>query len=358
LTEPSVIGRLQTTIDRAVAAEPNVAGVMARVEFPRHELRWNGVSGFDDREGLTPQSADRPLRIASVTKLFVSAAVFRLQEEGRVSLQQTIESLLSNDTLGTLREGGYDPARITVAHLLSHTSGMQDHASSDEYLTAVLAGPQRRWSRSDQIELAMSLGPPLFHPGEEFQYSDTGYVVLGEAIERLKDDRLSAIIRESLGFADLGLTDTYWELEEEEPSKAPNRVRQYIGEIDARGFHASLDLYGGGGLVSTLSDLTIFDRALFSGRLFRHANTLAGALIVPRADRQLDSHIHSYLGMVIPMGRTMGWGHLGFWGCGVAWCPATDLSISVSINQAQTNDEKLLRNLFAKLGDAVLEQSS
>ncbi len=357
LSERGVVGRLQTTLDGAVAAEPHITGAMARVESPRHELSWNGASGFDDREALTPQSADRQLRIASVTKLFVSAVVFRLQEEGDVSLQQTIDTLLSNDTLRTLKEGGYDSAQITVAQLLSHTSGMQDHASSDEYLTAILADPQRRWSRSDQIELAMSLGPPLFDPGLEFQYSDTGYVVLGEVIERLKEDRLSAIVRGLLGFADLGLTDTYWELEDE-LSETPDRVRQYIGEIDARDFHASLDLYGGGGLVSTLSDLTTFDRALFSGRLFRSANTLAGALIVPRADRQLDSHIHSYLGMVMPMGRTMGWGHLGFWGCGIAWCPATDLSISVSINQAQTNDENLLRNLFARLGDVVLAEPS
>ena len=268
LSERGVIGRLQATLDAAVAAEPHITGVMARVESLRHDLCWNGASGFDDREGLTPQSADRELRIASVTKLFVSAVVFRLQEEGDVSLQQTIDTLLSNDTLRTLREGGYNPARITVAQLLAHTSGMQDHASSDEYLTAVLAEPQRRWSRSDQIELAVSLGPPLFGPGRKFEYSDTGYVVLGEAIERLKDDKLSDIVRGLLGFAELGLNDTYWELEEE-PSGAPDRVRQYIGEIDASEFHASLDLHGGGGLVSTLSDLTNFDRALFSGRVFR-----------------------------------------------------------------------------------------
>ena len=353
LTESAVVERLQSTIDSVVAAEPNVTAVMARVESPRHELDWNGVTGFDDREGRTPQTANRPFRIASVTKLFVSATVLRLQEDGHVALHQPVDSLLSNETRQILRDGGYDMSRISVAQLLSHTSGLQDHASSDEYLNEVLAGPQRKWSRSDQIRFAMSLGPPLFEPCTEFQYSDTGFVVLGEIIERLMDDRLAAVVRRSLDVEGLGLTNTFWELEEEAPSPTIERASQYISETDATSFHPSLDLYGGGGLVSTLSDLTVFNRALFSGRVFQHTNTLAGGLIVPTANRPPDSHVHSYLGMVIPMGRTMGWGHLGFWGCGVAWCPTTDLSISVSINQAQPKEDKRLTNLFVQLAHAV-----
>lgn len=357
LTESNADAGLQAAIERVVSTEPSVAGVMACVRSPKLDLSWIGASGVDNRTARTPLSASRSFRIASVTKLFVAATVFRLQEEGRVSLRDPIDTLLSATTLRALKKGGYDATQITVAQLLSHTSGLQDHASSQAYLSAVLNDPQRRWSRNDQIELAMSLGQPLFEPGKAFQYSDTGFVILGEIIEGLADDPLAAVVRSSVNFASLGLNCTYWEKREEEPPETAGRAHQYIGGVDARAFHPSLDLYGGGGLVSTLSDLIVFNRALFSGQLFRHANTLAAGLIVPRGDRPKDSHVHSYLGMVLSMGRTMGWGHLGFWGCGVAWCPATDLSVSLSINQAQPSDKKLTMTLFAELGNVVSEQS-
>ncbi|MDJ0656694.1 MAG: serine hydrolase domain-containing protein [Xanthomonadales bacterium] len=351
--DPGLGRRLQAVVDDALAADPEVPGIVARVASPRLGLSWTGTSGFEGWSGMRPAAAERPFRIASVTKPFVAAAAFRLQEQRKLWLHQPIETWLTGDSRRVLQSGGYEPDRISVLQLLSHTSGLRDHAKSDGYLAAVMRNPEKAWRRSDQVDIAVSLGPPLFEPGDGFEYSDTGYVLLGEIIEQAAEERLCLAVRNLIKFSQWGLGATWWELEEDAPIENPELASQYIGRTDASGYNPSFDIHGGGGLVSTMPDLCTFFRALFAGDVFESQSTLSAGLLIPRVDRQPDSHLHSNLGMVIPMGHHWGWGHLGFWGCGVAWSPATDLSIGVRTHQSQPRNPKILMELFEQLGRQV-----
>jgi CubicO group peptidase (beta-lactamase class C family) len=95
------------------------------VETGDGSSRWIGAAGVADPDG-TPMHGDTPYFTASVTKLFVAAAVLKLHEQGKVHLDDAIDSLFPEPIvrgLHMLRGVDYTK-RITVAHLLIHTSGV------------------------------------------------------------------------------------------------------------------------------------------------------------------------------------------------------------------------------------------
>lgn len=109
-------------------------------------------------------------------------------------------------------------------------------------LLQVKALPQRRWTRAEQLAIALEAGPPLAPPGDLFHYSDTGYILLGEVIEVVTGAPLPAAIRRTLDFERLGLRDTWFESLEPIPPHAPARQLQLLDGIDAMRFDASIDL--------------------------------------------------------------------------------------------------------------------
>ena len=277
-------------------------------------------------------------RIASVTKTFTAAAVLRLVESGRVGLDDPIARHLSPATLDVLRKGGYDADTIRVRHLLTHTSGLYDYASDPAFVQFVLTHGRHHWTRREQVRFAMTHGKPYGAPGAEFHYSDTGYVLLGEILERTTGGGLARAYRSLLSFRRLGLADTYLESLEPRPRGAHARTHQYYETIDSTAFDPSFDLYGGGGLVSTVDDLARFYRALFHGRVFKLASTLRVMLGRPNPRSPDD------LGMGIFSnqfgGRTC-WGHSGFWGRPSFTVRArTSRSLSRSIRQRTSIDRR------------------
>src|SRR5207247_4402669 len=145
----------------------------------------------------------------------------------------------------------------------------------------------------------------------------------------------AAAYRSVLCFDRLGLRQTYLETLERKPPGAAARAHQYLGTIDTTNFDPSFDLYGGGGLVSTVDDLANFYRAHFGGRVFLRAATLRTMLGKPQSARPND------LGMGIfaeSLGRATCWHHDGFWGTTVLHCPHGDLTIAITVNQANGFD--------------------
>ena len=344
---------LQSALDSCV--DPTVSQVLAAVSGRGGDFLWLGTSSSD--ESNTAAADDNPqasFRIASVTKTFVAATALRLVEDGRLSLSAPVSGQISDRTGEILRQGGFNPDVITLDHLLCHTAGLRDHVE-DSYELAVLENPQRRWTRLEQIERCMALGEPLGTPGERFSYSDTGYVILGEVLERLEDRGFAGVVRDALNFEGLGLNETYWESLEPAPAGTPARGRQFIGGVNATDFDPSLDLFGGGGLVSTTRDLVKFMRAFGDGSLFRRPSTLTAALLIPRALREPDQYLHSRCAMVLPMGDRYGWGHLGYWGCGMAFDPVSDVSVALSIGQAVPQTTDFLVDSLRNIAGATID---
>ena len=334
---PSAASPTRARLQAATAAFSNdhrtFPGVLLAVISPRlHSTSSAGHDALGSSTAIDPRAG---FRIASVTKTFTAAAVLRLVESGRVGLDDPIATRLSPATLDILRQGGYDTDAIRVRHLLTHTSSLYDYASDPAFVQFVLTHGRHHWSRREQVRFAMTHGKPYARPGAEFHYSDTGYVLLGEILERATGGGLAHAYRGLLSFKRLGLADTYLESLEPRPREAHARSHQYYETIDSTAFDPSFDLYGGGGLVSTVDDLARFYRGLFHGRVFTKATTLRLMLGKPNP-QSLDD-----LGMGIFSNQFVGrncWGHSGFWGTTVAYCPRSDLTVALAVNQGKNFD--------------------
>ncbi len=327
-------------------SNPTFPGVAMVVRAPG--VSWSDAVGLADRAGATPLTPRSPFRIASVTKTFVAAAVLRLAETHRLRLDDPIGRRLGRRSVSLLRAGGYDPRMITVRMLLQHTSGIADFASHPLYQTVVAASPSHRWTRDEQVGFAIRSGRPLSVPGRAFHYSDTGYVLLGEILERTSRMSLAHALRVLLRFTRIGLAHTYLESLENPRGDHLPRAHQYLDDRDTFGFDPSFDLYGGGGLVSTLDDLVRFMRALHGGRILTPASVALMRGSSAPGGRDVGMGLFR-----LRLGTEVCYGHQGFWGTNVTHCPASGITIATTVNQA-AGFETASMNLHQRLyGSAI-----
>ncbi|GAA3678568.1 serine hydrolase domain-containing protein [Nonomuraea antimicrobica] len=257
---------LQQVLDRAVAGG-GVPGILAEVRDGR--TRWFGTAGVADTgTGRERTSRDR-FRIGSLSKAFTSTVVLQLDAEGRLDLDDTVESRLP----GMVRGGD----RITVRQLLNQTSGIFNY-SLDEKLVSTYVGPgflEHRFDRvrrEDLVEIAMA-HPPVFEPGEGWGYSNTNFVLAGMIIEKVTGHTYAQEVARRIA-RPLGLTGTYVPGDDETRLRGPHS-RHYsklmLPDPDAE-VHDVTEMnvsgaWAAGGVVSTAGDLHRFMGALLGGRL-------------------------------------------------------------------------------------------
>lgn len=323
------------------------SGIQLYVEAPCIDLYCGVAAGYLDQSRVELITTKNPFRIASNSKTFVAAAILRLWEDQHVLLDGAISQYLSSDSCGLIENHGYFLDRITPRHLLSHTSGLFDYADSRQFQSALIERPQYRWSRIEQLQLAMEFGKPYGKPGEVYRYSDTGYILLGEIIERISGQSLGMALRGLLDYEGLGLSSTYWEILEQEPIGLPAKVHQYVDDRDFNDQDASCDIYGGGGLVSTVEDLTHFIRALFNDEVFTYSRTIKEMLATVAATRggpaayDCIQQIPGTYRLGIEAGGSGSlYGHAGYLGTYAGYIPARDVAFSFSMNQHYISDEK------------------
>ena len=260
---------LQALVDREVQEWPQMPGRLLHVLAPDVdvdvEVASRGGRPHDRRAARARLTVPHRER----TKPFVAAAALRLVEDRRLSLDATVAMLLPGEYDELLRSGGYDTRAITLRHLLTHTSGIYDFAADaydssipDGFTSQVYLDLGRRWTRFEQVGFAVSHGAPYGPPGARFGYSDTGACLVGEVLERTTGLSMGSAIRELVGYERLGHGHTWQESVEPEPAGLPPLSHQYEGEYDVADMDPSVDLYGGGGLMSTCGDLARFFRGL------------------------------------------------------------------------------------------------
>lgn len=324
--------QFQQIIDSVLAQHPEAIGIMAHVEAPKHGLSWSGATGTANRATGNPIDVQQPGLIASNTKTFVATAILRLVEMDQVQLDMPIGELLSVETEQLLIRSGYDIEGIRLKHLLSHTSGIFDYVDAESFFGTLMADPQHRWSRQEQITLAMDEGAPLGLAGELFKYADTNYLLLAEILENLTQQNFFTAIQELVGYDQLELHNTWFYTLEDAPKQSLPLVYQYSSKnnIDTYQLDPSFDLYGGGGLASTTRDLAHFFHALFSEKIFLEKNTLELMLAdYPNATGE-DSGYHLGI-MSTEISGLSAYGHGGFWGTIAFYLPELEASISVFI---------------------------
>lgn len=180
-----------------------VSGVQARVIEPDGR-QTVAVSGTADLTTGRPVPSDGYFRMASTSKTLIATVILQLESEGRLSLDDTVDHWLP----GVVHGNGNDGSRITVRQLLQHTSGLHDglpgYSTPQEYYE------QRHYVYSSRQLVALSMEhAPDFPPGEGWQYSNTGYILLGTIIHQITGHPAHREIEDRI-LRPLGLARTRW----------------------------------------------------------------------------------------------------------------------------------------------------
>ena len=216
----------------------------------------NGLRTIDPIDSLTLNSQ---FRLASVSKQFTSVAVMKLKQEGKLDYDQKVSSILND----------FPHDNITIKHLLQHTSGIADYIKiiSQNYV------PQNSTKRdilgnNEILDIFYNSNPKLkFQPGEKFEYSNTGYLVLASIVEEVSKQHFREFLKENI-FDPLNMNNTLlYSYKEGYDSDIPNRVFGYSLNEEKDGYelndyHIVNDVRGDGGIYSTINDLFKWNMAL------------------------------------------------------------------------------------------------
>jgi D-alanyl-D-alanine carboxypeptidase len=245
---PAIVSAARQAAETALAA-----GVPAMQIAVSHHGRviYSEAFGVTDKESATAATPRSVLRVGSITKQFTAAGILRLAERGALTLDDRIEKYVPE----------FDPRgrTITLRHLLTHTSGV----ARDPYpATLTQAGVTAPFPRAQAIK-ALNTKPFDFTPGSKWSYSNSGYLLLGYAIESITGMPYAEFIQNELalplGLLDTGVCGT---------SNLPLRdgytlIQGQWTRLDS--FHTS-GMVSSGALCSTASDLTRWAHLLATGR--------------------------------------------------------------------------------------------
>ncbi len=316
----------------ALVNEHNMRGMAVYVIDQKNTNSYGHAIGMADDASQTAMSTDTPVRIASNTKTYVAATVLRLHEEGMLDIDHTMDRYISSTYNDLLKADGYQTNEITLRHLLSHSAGFFDHAATPNYMKALADTPNHQWTRQEQLQKLVEWGDPLWPTNQKFQYSDSGYLLLGHIIEQASNLPLAIAVRQYLNFDDNGLNNTWWEISETTPQDAKPRAHQFLGPRDGYNIHASFDSYGGGGLLSTVEDMAHFYQALFNGKVFKNPETLALMTSAEQLAEPDKYRLGLFPGKVDDISYFQ---HSGFWGTSAFYAPDLKMSVAaVVLNQA------------------------
>ncbi|MFA0813292.1 serine hydrolase domain-containing protein [Microbulbifer epialgicus] len=214
----------------------NGAGVIVSI-YKFGEKEFEGAVGFADIESKIKLSPEMELKIGSITKQFTAVAILKLVDRGVLSLDESIDNHF--DVSNQLWK------KITVRHLLTHTSGIPDYISKIYYKEGLVLGKSK-----EEIFSTIKSLPVSGVPGEKVEYSNSGYFLLGLIIEKISGMEFSLYLEDNI-FKPLKMKSTYY-LASSDP-KVKN-VIGYNGSRKAGNFSGEV-AFSAGGLVSSAEDL-------------------------------------------------------------------------------------------------------
>jgi D-alanyl-D-alanine carboxypeptidase len=271
VTKERIKGKLQAALEAAFRnSETSFPGALLHVRSPEPGS-WTGAAGLGEIETTTAMVPDDRFRAGSVMKSLVAVVTLQLVEEGRISLDDPLTTVLPGSA--TSRFPASD--QITVRMLLNHTSGIPEWLT-DEVAAEIATNPTRIRAVDEYLGLAAAQ-EPYFPPGTGFTYSNTDYNLLGLAIEQSTGRSWREEVRERV-VERLHLDDTL--LPEPGDLSIPGSYAHgYVDMggnlVDMTGIDPSMaGAAGGHALVTTTTDLACFLDAVLAGKLFREARTL------------------------------------------------------------------------------------
>lgn len=293
--------------------------------------------GVSDRTAVTPMRTTDRMLLGSVGKTYVSAVALQMIHEKTFSLDDTLDKFFGKEAWLTRIANA---SKITVRHLMTHTSGLVRYEFNPKFTEDLSANPDKVWTGVDRLSYLFDAKPP-FAPGEGWEYSDTNYIVLGMIIEQVsKNDYYDELQRRIL--VPFGLKDTV-------PANSrtvPGLIQGYAGDKNPFGGKDEMIAGGkfavnpqfewtGGGLAVTALDLAKWGKILYEGKAFD--SSMMGPFLdgVPA---KLGPEAKYGLGVIIrpsPLGIT--YGHSGFmpgYMTELVYFPDLKASVAVQVNSS------------------------
>lgn len=272
----------------------------------------------DNADGDYQNNLNTTFDIGSVSKQFTAAAILTLVKDNKINLKDPI-----NNHLGPYASQPWD--EVTIHHLLTHTSGIPSLFQSAQGLEMVM--PKAEAVSLDELIGYFSDTKLLFDPGEEYRYSNSGYILLAAIIENVSSQDYGSYVQKMV--TSYGLNQTTF-------SPSENFAKPYYGyrsDLSKRGidFHKSWT-FGAGGIYSTVGDLNKWTRVIQSKEFL--TTELREAYIKPHTRRGQGRYyaygwdVDQETGIVSHDGMNFGYvAYLGF-------KPETDISVAILTNQS------------------------
>jgi CubicO group peptidase (beta-lactamase class C family) len=221
----------------------------------------NGAIAFEKGYGLAniefdaPITPQTPFIMGSVSKQFTAAAIALLVEQGRLSLSDDIRKYVPE-----LHDYG---KKVTIDHLVHHTSGIRDF-----WALVDLAGMRfdDGYSVGDVVALAARQRNLNFDPGAEYAYSNTGYNLLGVVVRRVTGKTLRQFEAANI-FTPLGMTHSHFHDDHNEPVHGRAAAYSPASRGEWKINIWNNDIVGQGGLMTTIEDLQKWDENFYTGKV-------------------------------------------------------------------------------------------
>lgn len=210
--------------------------------------------GMANLELNVPISSNMVFRIGSVTKQFTSAGIMKMVEQSKLKVSDPITKYLPD-----YPTHGHN---ITIENLLTHTNGIKNYTSMGEMMKEI----ENEDLTVDELVASFKSAPMDFTPSTAYNYTNSGYALLGAVIEKISEKSYTDYIQDEF-FTPLGMTHSYYG---SFTKIIPNRVMGY--QVTENGFlnaeYISMRIpYSAGSILSTVDDLQRWTEALHSGKV-------------------------------------------------------------------------------------------
>lgn len=220
------------------------------------EIIYKQGYGMANLEHDIPVTSKTVFRIASTSKQFTAACIVMLDLQGKLSLDEKICKYFPE--LSSI----YKP--VTIRHLVHHTSGIRDYVGL-QTMAGIGEEMPYYYTTADVIKLLSRQKALNFAPGEAYNYSNSGYMLLGEIVRKVSGKPLRQFVRENI-FDPLGMKHSH--VHDNIKMIVKNRAGGYCPEGDGyRICMANIDIVGDAGIITNVEDLYLWDQAFYNGKL-------------------------------------------------------------------------------------------
>jgi len=230
------------------------------------EIAYQGAFGISNINPIDSLQLDSRFRLASVSKQFTATGIMKLKESGKLTYDQDIKDFIP--------ELPYKD--ITIRHLVNHTSGLPDYVGlMNENWKAKLKvdDPERFVGNDEVIAMLVDKKPiPRFKPGEKWEYSNTGYLLLASIVRRASGKPFETYLKEQVFDPAKMMHTSVYKFVPGNDANMPKRVYGYsvgsnASDLTSNDVHYLNTVQGDGGIYSTVGDLYKWDRLLHTNQL-------------------------------------------------------------------------------------------